>query len=92
MIKVCGFAIDASDKCYMVGKLGYLTDKKTGEKTPYIIAPTYPSSLQNALRTIKESMRREAVKETDLVSIDAAIDILLKSDESLERELAKIDM
>lgn len=91
MIRVIDkYGIDASDRCYEVGKIGKTTDKKTGEVKEYIANASYVSSLQQALKVIRKKMHLEAIKNID-GDLHAAIEVIKKADERFEELIKDIE-
>lgn len=84
MIRVGKYGIDASDRCYEVGKIGKITDKKTGEEKEYIKNARYYGSLDGALRCIRRDMHFEAIRDMD-GDLNAAIEALKQVDERFEK-------
>lgn len=64
MLKVEGWAIDADERCYIVGQLKTRT-KKDGETEEYIHNPRYYTGLANAVEAIVEAERRAIVQKRD---------------------------
>lgn len=91
MIRVGIYGIDASDRCYEVGKVGKNTDKKTGEEKEYIMNPSYFTSLAGALKHIRKKMHFEAVRNMD-GDIQAAIEALGKADEQFGKLISGIEV
>ena len=95
MIRVIGdYGIDASDKCYAVGRISKLKEKKdgkyTGEEKEYLINPSYVTTFTGALKCIRKDMQRETIKSID-GDLKAAIEAIQKCDERFEQMIAGID-
>lgn len=91
MIHIGDYGIDVSDKCYTVGKVSKITDKKTGEEKEYLINPSYATSFAFALKCVRKAMHREAIKNTD-GDLNAAIEAIKRCDERFERMISKIKL
>lgn len=89
MIRIGDYGIDVSDKCYTVGKVSKITDKKTGEEKEYLINPSYATSFAFALKCVRKAMHREAIGNTD-GDLNAAIEAIQKADAMFESLLKKI--
>ena len=91
MIRVGKYGIDASDRCYEVGKIGKITDKKTGEEKEHIVNPSYFPTIQGALKHIRKKMHFETVKNMD-GDIQSAIEALRKTDEHFEKLISIVEV
>lgn len=90
MIRIIdNWGIDASERCYEVGKIGKLVVKKTGEEKEYIMGASYVSSFQEALVFIRKRLRLETIKDIE-GDLGAAIEALKRSDERFEEVIKDI--
>lgn len=76
------FYLDSDGTQYIVGKLGNLINKKTGEERVYIKNPSYYSDLASALMGISRQMRRETINNTD-GSMEELCEAINRADERL---------
>lgn len=65
MLLIEGWAIDADERCYIVGRLKTRTTKD-GTTEQYIHNPRYFTRLSDALNGILEAEKRRVVKENEL--------------------------
>ncbi len=65
MLNIEGWAIDADERCYIVGRLKTRTTKD-GNTERYIHNPRYFTRLSDALNGILESEKRRVVQDKDL--------------------------
>lgn len=74
MIKIADWAIDADDRCYIVGKLKTKKAKsKDGEEKTeeYIANPKYYTTLKNACDGILEAESRNIVRDGEMSLTEA---------------------
>ena len=74
MIRINGYAIDADDRCYVVGEFKTRTTKE-GATQEYISNPKYYTKLENAFKALVEAEHRKVIKESDCELFDALIKI-----------------
>lgn len=81
MLRVNDWAVDADDRCYVVGKLK-TRKNKDGAAEEYIAAPRYFSTMGQALSAILESERRTLLADGEytIASLQSALE---KSDREL---------
>lgn len=91
MIRIGKYGIDASDRCYCVGKLYKITNKKTGEEIEYISNGRYYGTLKGALSSIRKDMHLEAIMNMN-GDLQAAIEALRKADEQFEKLISGIEV
>lgn len=90
MIRVGKYGIDASDRCYEVGKIGKITDKKTGEEREYIKNARYYVTFNDALRYIRKAMHFEAIRNMD-GDLNAAIEAIKQADERFAELISGVE-
>ena len=91
MIRILGkYGINASERCYEVGKISKTVDKKTGEEKTIIANAKYVSNLQAALKVIRKAMHLEALKNFE-GELQAAIEALERVDKQFEELIKNIE-
>lgn len=90
MIRVMDkYGIEVSEKCYTVGKIGKVTDKKIGEVREVLQCSAYCSTIANALNALRRRIHMDAVKTFD-GTLEEAVDKIKAIDDRFNAEVAKI--
>lgn len=90
MIRVLDkYGIEVSDKCYAVGKICTTTDKKTGKELEVLQAPSYCTTVEAAIKSLRRRLHMEGLKSFD-GTLEDAVKRVQAMDDKINRELEKI--
>lgn len=90
MIRVLDkYGIEVSDRCYAVGKICRTTDKKTGKVVEVLQAPSYCTSVESAIKSLRKRLHMEGLKSFD-GTLDEAVKCVQEMDGRFNKEMEKI--
>lgn len=90
MIRVLNkYGIEVSDKCFAVGKICTTTDKKTGNQVEVLQAPSYCTTVEAAIKSLRKRLHMEGLKSFD-GTLEEAVKRVQAMDDKLNKELEKI--
>ena len=90
MIRILGkYGIDVSDRCYSVGKICTTTDKKTGNQVEVLQAPSYCTTVEAALKSLRKRLHMEGLKSFD-GTLEEAVKRVQAMDDRFNKEMEKI--
>ena len=91
MIRVLDkYGIEVSDRCYAVGKICTTTDKKTGKQVDIIQAPSYCTSVESAIKSLRRRLHMEGLKSFD-GTLGEAVKRVQEMDDKFNAEISTIN-